>query len=371
VQGAMNEEHYAIERRLVVHQPLAPLTTLGVGGGAEYYFLAETADDLVAACGWANQRQLPIWILSGGSNLVVADAGVPGLIIDVQLRGMSIERKGSLVAVKAAAGEVWDELVDQVVKRGHHGLEGLSGIPGRVGATPIQNVGAYGQDVAQSIVGLEAYDRLENAVVAITNEQCEFDYRTSRFRAKDRGRFIIMSVSFRLTLDGAPRASHAELKQRLDIENATAQQVRDAVLALRRSKSMLFDRVDPWSRSCGSFFLNPIVPAVVAERIQLQAATSQAPIYPLADGMTKIAAAWLIERAGFSRGHRDGAVGLSEKHSLAIVARNQATARDVCRFARRIQAAVMERFNVELLPEPVFWGFGALHRGLPDPDEVG
>jgi UDP-N-acetylmuramate dehydrogenase len=325
----------------------------------------------VAACDWANQRRLPIWVLSGGSNLVVADAGVPGLIIDMQLRGMSIERMGSLAFVKAAAGEIWDELVAQVVERGHHGLEGLSGIPGRVGATPIQNVGAYGQDVAQSLVCLEAYDRQENAVVVITNEQCEFDYRTSRFRAKDRGRFIILSVSFRLALEGASRASHAELKQRLDIEHATAQQIRDAVLALRRSKSMVFDRVDPWSRSCGSFFLNPIVPAVVAERIKVQTATPQAPFYPLAGDLTKVAAAWLIEHAGFSRGHRDGTVGLSEKHSLAIVAHGQATARDVCRFARRIQAEVMERFNVELLPEPVFWGYGGLHRGLPDPDELG
>lgn len=371
MQRAMNEDRSAIEQRLVVNQPLAPLTTLGVGGVAEYYFLAETADDVVSACGWAKQRQLPIWILSGGSNLVVSDAGVPGLIIDIQLRGMSIERQGPIVFVKAAAGENWDDLVAQVVKRGHHGLEGLSGIPGRVGATPIQNVGAYGQDVAQSLVCLEAYDRLEHAVVAITNEQCQFDYRTSRFRAKDRDRFIILSVSFRLVLDGAPRASHAELKQRLDIENATAQEMRDAVLALRRSKSMLFDREDPWSRSCGSFFLNPIVPAIVAERIQLQTAPLQAPLYPLAGGMTKIAAAWLIERAGFSRGHSEGTVGLSQKHSLAIVAHGQSTARDVCRFARRIQTAVMDRFNVELLPEPVFWGFGALHRGLPDLHEVG
>ncbi len=371
MQRAMNQENCAIERRLVVHQPLAPLTTLGVGGGAQYYFLAETAEDVAAACGWANQRQLPIRILSGGSNLVVSDAGVPGLIIDMQLRGMSVECNGSFVFVKAAAGEIWDELVARVVECGYCGLEGLSGIPGRVGATPIQNVGAYGQDVAQSIVCLEAYDQLENAVVTITNQQCEFDYRTSRFRAKDRGRFIILSVSFRLALEGAPRASHAELMQRLDIDNATVQQMRNAVLALRRSKSMVFDRVDPWSRSCGSFFLNPIVPAVVAEAIQSQTATRQAPLYPLAGGMTKIAAAWLIERAGFSRGHREGAVGLSEKHSLAIVAHGQATARDVCRFARRIQAAVMERFNVELLPEPVFWGYGALHRGLPDPDEMG
>jgi UDP-N-acetylmuramate dehydrogenase len=366
----MNEEHCAIQQRLVVHQPLAPLTTLGVGGGAEYYILAETVEDVVAACGWANQRQLPIRILSGGSNLVVADAGVPGLIIDMQLRGMSIERNGSVAFVKAAAGEIWDELVAQVVERGQRGLEGLSGIPGRVGATPIQNVGAYGQDVSQSIVCLEAYDKLERSVVTITNQQCEFDYRTSRFRAKDRGRFIILSVSFRLA-EGAPPASHAELMQRLDVENATARQMRDAVLALRRSKSMVFDRVDPWSRSCGSFFLNPIVPAAVAEGIQSQTATRQAPLYPLAGGMTKIAAAWLIERAGFSRGHREGTVGLSEKHSLAIVAHGQATARDVCRFARRIQAAVMERFNVELLPEPVFWGYGALDRGLHDPDEVG
>lgn len=363
----MNENRLTVEHRILRRQPLAPLTTLGVGGVAEYYISIETTAELAAACNWANRQHLLTWVLSGGSNLVVSDDGVPGLTIDIRIKGVSFEQSGESVSATVAAGENWDEFVAQTTARGHAGLECLSGIPGRVGATPIQNVGAYGQDVGQVITRLSAYDRLQNAVVTLDAGECDFSYRSSRFRDRDRGRFVILAVSFELRANGTTGARHAELSRWLGSEPTTPKDMRDAVLELRRSKSMVYDPADPWSRSCGSFFVNPVVPAVTADRIRLRSGIGQPPMYPMPGGLVKIAAAWLIERAGFARGFRDGAVGLSNKHTLAIVAHAHATASDICRFARRIQDGVLEQFEVELLPEPVFWGYDAFRRGLPQP----
>jgi UDP-N-acetylmuramate dehydrogenase len=361
----MNADHLTVEHRVLSRQPLAPLTTLGVGGEAEYYLLARSAEEVAEACSWARRQGLPVWVLSGGSNLVVADHGVRGLTIDIRLKGVTFECNGGLTSVTAAAGEGWDDFVAEVVQRGHAGLACLSGIPGRVGATPIQNVGAYGQDVGQAITRVTVYDRTLNGVAELAAPECGFGYRTSRFRVKERDRYIILSVSFDLQREATSQVRHAELRQWLATEHAGPEQLRDAVIALRRSKSMVFDPADPCSRSCGSFFVNPVVPTATADRIRLRSGVDQAPMYPLPDGTVKIAAAWLIERAGFVRGSRDGSVGLSNKHSLAIVAHPQATARDVCRFARQIQNAVLDQFSVELQPEPVFWGYAGLHRGLP------
>jgi UDP-N-acetylmuramate dehydrogenase len=361
----MVEEPLIAEGRIVPCRPLAPLTTLGIGGCAEYYFRAESVNDVIAACAWASERRLPVWVLSGGSNLVIADQGVRGLVIEIRLRGIEYHLDGGRVFVTAAAGENWDEFVTAVAERGLWGLECLSGIPGRVGATPIQNVGAYGQEVAQVITSIEAYDTTQHTVVSLPNQACDFGYRTSRFRFLDRGRFVILSVRFELQSEPRPLTSHAELRRVLDSDAATTTQTRQAVLALRRAKSMVFDEADPWSRSCGSFFVNPVVSAALAERIREKSGVPQAPIYPVAEGQAKIAAAWLIEQAGFTRAFRDGTVGLSNRHTLAIVAHADATARDVCRLARRIQQTVFERFEVALAPEPVFWGFDGFERGLP------
>jgi UDP-N-acetylmuramate dehydrogenase len=362
----MDEDHLTIERRIATDWPLAPLTTLGVGGCAEYYLLAESVDDVIKACKWADERRLSIRVLSGGSNLVVADAGVGGLVLDIRLKGVNYQSQDGRILVTAAAGENWDELVTTLVERGLWGIECLSGIPGRVGATPIQNVGAYGQEVAQSITTVEAYDTVTRELVSIPNDGCVFGYRTSRFRVADRERFIILSVCFELHRERTSRTTHLELSRHLNAETATAKQTRDAVLTLRRAKSMVFDAADPWSRSCGSFFVNPVVPLAVVERIQMKVAPVQVPIYPAPGGQAKIAAAWLIEQAGFARGFRDGFVGLSNRHTLAIVAHPNAGASDVCRLARLIQQTVLERFGVELTPEPSFWGFSVFERGLPE-----
>jgi len=361
----MKDDHHSVEARVLHHQPLAPLTTLGVGGDAEYYFVANSVADVIAACRWARDRMLPISVLSGGSNLVVADSGVRGLTLDLRLKGVQIDMRGDVAMVTAAAGENWDEFVAELAHNGYAGLECLSGIPGRVGATPIQNVGAYGQEVGQVIAKLVAYDRVQNELATFEAQACGFGYRTSRFRAKDRERYVILSVTFVLQSDGTARTRHAELIQWLGTATAKPADMREAVLSLRRAKSMVFDPADPWSRSCGSFFVNPVVSADEADRIRTVTRVERPPVYPLPDGKVKIAAAWLIELAGFVRGHREGSVGLSKKHSLAIVAHSNATARDVCGFARRIQDAVSERFAVELTPEPMFWGYTHLSRGLP------
>ena len=365
----MNQDLLNIEGRVRAGLPLAPLTTLGIGGVSEYYFLAETVIDLIAACQWANERNLPVRILSGGSNLVIADAGVAGLIIDLRTKGVQFDSDQSRAFVTAQAGENWDALVETIVERGYSGLECLSGIPGRVGATPIQNVGAYGQEVAQSIAHVDAYDLLNNSVVRIGSGECEFAYRNSRFRARESGRYVILSVCYELKHNGSPVTGHADLTRLLNqngVIRPTTLDLRKAVLAVRRSKAMVLDPSNPCSRSCGSFFVNPVVSEDLAEEIRSRSDTRHIPIYSLPAGGAKIAAAWLIERAGFVRGYRDGPVGLSGQHSLAIVAYDLAMARDVCDLGRKIQDAVLQRFGVELLPEPVFWGYSAFRRGLPE-----
>lgn len=353
--------------RIEASKPLAPMTTLGVGGAAQYYIAVETGDQLAQALAWAQSRDQDCWILSGGSNLVIADEGVVGLVVDVRLRGVNFESAdGNGVLATVSAGEDWDTFVAQTVERGLSGLECLSGIPGRVGATPIQNVGAYGQEVAQTICEVVVLDRESGRVVRVPAEDCEFGYRTSRFKHRQANRFVVLSVCFRLKASPPSLSHHAELARHPSMHaGATVYDVRQAVLSLRRAKSMLLDMADPFSRSCGSFFVNPVIPDADAEALRRQFAVEKIPMYPQAAGMTKIAAAWLIEKAGFGRGFSDGRVGLSEKHSLAIVARDGATARDVVRLARNIQTAVANAFDIRLLPEPVFWGFAEMSLGLP------
>ena len=364
----MSRHLSSIGNRIRTWQHLSHRTTLGVGGHAEYFLVAETNEDVVAACTWAAERAVPVRILSGGSNLVIADGGVKGLIIEIRTQGIEAKPQSPKVMVTAAAGENWDGLVALATARGYCGIECLSGIPGRVGATPIQNVGAYGQDVSQTIAFVDAYHCTSGEVVRIDSSECEFSYRASRFRAKPDEQFVILSVCYGLGCDLAPNDNHAELKRLLSdagIANPTALELRRAVLQLRRAKSMLLEPSDPWSRGCGSFFVNPIVSVNLAKDIQVRCAIESAPIYPVSGGQAKIAAAWLIEQAGFERGYRHGSVGLSGKHSLAIVAYDGATAKDVCILARQIQSEVLCKFGVELHPEPVFWGYERFERGLP------
>lgn len=346
--------------------PLAPLTTLGVGGPARHYLQAESSEDVVAGVGWAAARRLPLLILGGGSNLVVADEGFPGLVLHLATRGVETRVAGDSVELTAAAGEEWDDVVALAVERGWAGLECLSGIPGRVGATPIQNVGAYGQEIAETLLGLEALDLASGRRATFSRDECGFAYRTSRFKQADRNRYVLLSASFRLRAQGPPSVRYLELATFLSaqgIEHPTLGDVRQAVLALRQRKSMVFHPGDPESRSVGSFFTNPIVEAAQASAIETQLRQAgvlteddRMPSFPAPDGRSKLSAAWLIERAGFSKGYACGGVGISKRHALALVNRGGGTAREIVDLARRIRHGVHESFGIRLETEPVLVG---------------
>jgi len=328
--------------------PLAPLTTLRLGGAAERLVEARSEAELVAAV-----RERPALILAGGSNVVIADAGVPGTVVHVATRG--IARDDGLVVVQA--GEPWDAFVARCVGAGLQGVECLSGIPGSSGATPIQNVGAYGQDVSETIAWVRVHDRARDATLTLTAAECGFEYRRSIFKHDDRR--VVLAVAFRLReqpLSGPLR--YAELARALGVPvggAAPLADVRAAVLALRARKGMVVDAGDPDSVSAGSFFTNPILGAEAFAAL-CELAGERPPAFPEPDGRIKTSAAWLIERSGFARGHIEGRVGISAKHALALVNRGGATTAELMALASRIAAAVRERFAVELAPEPVLVG---------------
>lgn len=343
----------------VEHAPLAPHCTLRIGGPARY--LVEAADEatVVDAVAWAAARRLPVRVLGGGSNLVIADEGVEGLVVKIGLRGVSTRDLPGAVEVTAAAGESWDGLVQHTVERGWAGLECLSGIPGLVGATPIQNVGAYGQEVSDTLTAVRALDRESGRVVTLGPAECGFGYRDSLFKRGAPGRHVVLAVSYRLTPDGPPNVRYADIARDLEtrgLARPSLRQVRETVLKVRRSKSMVLDPADPNARSCGSFFLNPVVDPGALAAVDARAAGLAMPRWPQPDGRVKLSAAWLIERAGFTRGQHEGPVGLSTRHTLAIVCHDGARAADVAAFARRVRAGVEQRFGVRLHPEPIFWG---------------
>jgi UDP-N-acetylmuramate dehydrogenase len=296
----------------------------------------------------------PLLVLAGGSNVVIADAGFPGTVVRVLTRG--IERDGGRLVVQA--GESWDELVADCVARGLQGFECLAGIPGSVGATPIQNVGAYGQEVAETVESVRALDRASGQIVEMTPADCGFSYRSSVFKYHDRR--VVLAVTFRLREDDrSGPLRYAELARRLDVPvGATAPlaEVREAVLALRRTKGMVIDADDPDSVSAGSFFTNPILEPHEFALLQSRAGDESPPAFAEPDGRIKTSAAWLIERAGFSRGYGNGRVGISTKHTLAIVNRGGATTAELIAFAREIAGGVRRRFGIALHPEPVLVG---------------
>jgi len=339
--------------------PLAPLSTLGVGGEARWYVSAQTQEEVEAAHRWSHDRGVPLVVLGGGSNLVVADAGLDGLVLHMRLGGITFERRSGETFVGAGAGEPWDGLVAACVARGLAGVECLSGIPGSVGGTPIQNVGAYGQEVGETIEMVAAYDRDRAQMRMLSSAECHFAYRSSRFKAGDAGRFIVCGVTFRLRA-GPPTVTYPDVRAQVErnrISMPSVGDVRDAVLAVRRAKGMVVDADDPDTRSVGSFFTNPLLGEDHRERIAA-AAGEPVPGFTMAGGRVKVPAAWLIDRAGFKRGDTDGAVGISTRHTLAIVNRGGATSADVLRLAVRIKRRVAELFDVLLQPEPVFAGFG-------------
>jgi UDP-N-acetylmuramate dehydrogenase len=331
---------------------LAELTTLRLGGPAAELVEALDEETLVEAVGSADASGTPLLIVGGGSNLVVADEGFPGRVVVVGNLGRHVENDlcgGAYVAF--GAGERWDDVVAFAVANEWVGLEALSGIPGTVGATPIQNVGAYGQEVAQTIAQVRTWDRVENRVRTFAAADCGFGYRTSRFK-QDPERFVVLAVTFQLRLGnlGAP-VQYAELADFLGVvpgERAPSADVREAVLALRRRKGMVLDPDDHDTWSTGSFFTNPVVP--------VDAVPAGAPAWPQPDGLVKTSAAWLIEHAGYAKGYGNDRVRLSSRHTLALTNRGGATTADLLALARELRDGVERRFSITLVNEPVLVG---------------
>lgn len=332
--------------------PLAPRTTLELGGPAEYFLEARSDDALTAAIDWAAHEGLPVTFLGGGSNAVVPDEGVRGLVIAMASRGLEATRDGDDLLVRVRAGEDWDPFVTRAVTEGWAGIECLAGIPGKVGATPIQNVGAYGQEVSHTIVRVGCIDRATGARVVRGPEACAFRYRDSDFK-RNPGRFIVTDVTFALSPGGAPTVAYRELLERAP-SAPSLEAVRALVVELRRAKSMVLDPTDPNGRSAGSFFTNPIVSDAQVAAVEAEAARRElgpVPQWPI-EGGTKLSAGWLIERAGFPKGSRRGAVGVSSKHALALVHHGGGTTGELLALADAIVTGVRETFAVTLEREP-------------------
>ena len=341
-------------------------TTLRLGGAARHWVEATTEAALVEAVSAADAAGTPLLVLGGGSNLVVADDGFDGTVVHVATQGVVPDADvcetgpdgepahcGGVV-VRVAAGEPWDAFVAEAVSREWVGIEALSGIPGLVGGTPVQNVGAYGQEVADTIASVRTWDRVDRTQRTFAAADCGFGYRTSRFKAEP-GRFVVLEVTFQFTQGSlGTSVRYAELARALGVEagsRASAAAVRDAVLALRRSKGMVLDPDDHDTWSAGSFFTNPVLSAADAARLP-----GDAPRWPQPDGTVKSSAAWLIEHAGFDKGHGTGPVGLSTKHTLALTNRGGATTADLLALAREVREGVERAFGVRLVNEPVLVG---------------
>ena len=341
--------------------PLALLTTLRVGGAARYFVSAAKEDEVREAVAWARQRELPLFILGGGSNLVIADAGFPGLVLRIDLSGIGRHPDHGKQIFTAAAGENWDAFVATTVAQNCAGIECLSGIPGSVGGTPVQNVGAYGQEVAETINRVRILDLERNEVRELTNGDCGFSYRTSIFNGSAAGRYIVLQVEFSLAPNAAPHLEYADLKRYFADKSASPNlaEVREAVCAIRSSKAMLLVEGDPDCQSAGSFFKNPIVTPQQYETLSARPAArgKTVPHFTAANGQLKVSAAWLVENAGFTKGLIRGRVGISSKHALAIVNRGGATAAEIVAFNNEIQQRVEDAFGIRLQPEPVFVGF--------------
>jgi len=330
-------------------------TTLRLGGPARRWVTATSEAELVAAVDEADQAGEPVLVLGGGSNVVVADEGFDGVVVEVATRGVRPDVEDGVscggVMVTVAAGENWDDLVATAVERGWVGIEALSGIPGSVGATPIQNVGAYGQEVSQTVATVRVWDRRLRGVRTFANADCGFSYRHSRFKA-DPGRHVVLDVTFQLAQGTlGTSVTYAELSRRLGVEQgqrAPLADVREAVLALRRGKGMVLDETDHDTWSAGSFFTNPFVDAGVLP--------DDAPAWPQPDGRVKTSAAWLIEHAGFGKGYGDGLVRLSSKHTLALTNRGGATTTELLALAAEIRDGVEAAYGVRLVNEPVLVG---------------
>ena len=344
--------------------PLAPLTTLRLGGPARFFVEAKSAGEVQEAVAFAASKSLPLFVLGGGSNLVVADSGWPGLVLKVAIPGID-QRPGhddeGKVLFDAGAGESWDRFVSHAVMAKCAGIECLSGIPGSVGGTPVQNVGAYGQEVSETIASVEVFDLHDSQVRELCPEACGFAYRSSIFNTTERGRFVILRVTYALTPGGEPHLEYADLQRHFEGRETRPNlaETREAVRHIRARKGMLIVPGDPDCQSAGSFFKNPVLTESQHDALQKRAAAKglHLPSYPALESHKKVSAAWLVEKSGFARGYSLGHVGISSKHALAIVNRGGATAAEVLALRDQIQHRVQEIWDVRLEPEPVMLGF--------------
>lgn len=344
--------------------PLAPLTTFRIGGPARFLIEADSPQAVQEAVGFARSRNLPLFVLGGGSNLVVSDRGWPGVVLHVAISGIQRlpgSRDGK-ASFEVGAGGSWDHFVDVAVSANCAGVECLSGIPGSVGGTPVQNVGAYGQEVSNTIESVQVLDLKDNQVRELCAEACGFEYRASIFNTTERGRFVILRVTYGLIGDGTPFVEYADLKRHFEVRQTTPSlsETREAVRQIRARKGMLIVEGDPDCRSAGSFFKNPLVSD--QQRIDLEDRARRKsltiPSYPALEQRHKVSAAWLVEHAGFARGYTLGHAGISSKHSLAIINRGGATAAEILALKDQIQNRVGEVWGIRLQPEPVFVGIG-------------
>ncbi len=353
---------------LTENKPLAPFTTLGIGGPARWFVEATGEEDVAEAADWARERRIKLFVLGGGSNLLVSDKGFEGLVLHVTLRGISVSDAPGGAAQKiyrAAAGEDWDGFVERTVEENCAGLECLAGIPGTVGGTPVQNVGAYGQEVASAIERVRAFDLAERTFVEFSAAECGFAYRRSRFNSTDRDRYVVTRVDYRLTECGAPTLRYADLQRAFgsDAQPSLAE-VAAVVRRVRQTKGMLLVEGDPDCRSAGSFFKNPVVDDEQVRQIAEKSGT-EPPRFPAGPGAdnqrrVKLPAAWLIEQAGFAKGYALGAAGISSRHTLALINRGGATAGEMLTLATLITQAVEERFGIHLEREPVLVGMNSM-----------
>ncbi len=346
---------------------LAAHTTLGLGGPARTFVEVETDDALVEAVREADAAGASVLLLGGGSNLVVADAGFDGLVVRVATRGRAVSSEGDVAVVRLAAGEPWDAFVAWSVAEGLAGVECLAGIPGTVGATPMQNVGAYGQEVADVVRSVSVWDRRDRVHREVPASECAFGYRDSVFKGAARGRYVVLAVTFALRRGGPPSVRYGELQRALGEAPPTLAAVRTTVLALRRAKGMVWDPNDPETRSAGSFFTNPVVTATQAVEVERRARAMGAlrdgdsmPQWRVDGGSVKLAAGWLVERAGVAKGWTVDGAGVSRVHALALVNRGGTTA-SLLAMAAAVQAKVREAFGVELAMEPERVGFDRGH----------
>jgi UDP-N-acetylmuramate dehydrogenase len=338
--------------------PLAPYTTFQIGGPARWFAEAASEDDIVAGIAFAGEHRLSLFILGGGSNLLVSDAGFPGLVLRIALKGMTPIYKNDRFIVSAAAGEDWDGLVAYAVAANAAGVECLSGIPGTVGGTPVQNVGAYGQEVSQTIVTVRAFDRKTLQFIDLPASDCGFSYRRSIFNSTERERYVVARVDYALHKDGPASIIYADLARYFAARGAppTLAEVREAVRSIRAQKGMLLVNGDADCRSAGSFFKNPVVPVTVLDSLakELGIEKRSIPAYPAQDGEVKLSAAWLIERAGYQRGFVLGNAGISSRHTLALINRGGASAAEIVTLRDKVKDTIQSRFGIRLEPEPVW-----------------